>query len=132
MFRRFACLSVAAFAILYGLAAPGQVHAQRMRGGSSRDARMGMTMNRGFNSRSGFMPAFNVNPRFQGMPMMPFGNRGTFDSFEDRFENRFRFERFDRFEDRFENRMFLGGFNQRLNSTFFDPRLGACSSFRPL
>ena len=69
MLRRFVSLSVGALALLVVLGAPGQLHAQRFRGGF----------------RPGFMPGFRggLTPGFNR-----FGPR-RFDRFEDRFERRF-------------------------------------------
>ena len=124
MFRRFLFLIVGSLALLVVLEAPGQLHAQHMRGGMHSGSRMGMTpgfrgrfeprFNRGFFSpgfnRGFFSPGFNrgfFSPRFDSR----FG-LGRFERFEDRFGNRSPFGRFDRFEDRVEN---------RLNRAFFNP-----------
>ena len=85
MLRRILVFSVGALALLVGLGAPGQVHAQHMREGFAGGMHPGFR--RGFNSRF---------------------NRGFFDPRFDRFDRRFdrgsfdpRFDRrFDRFEDR--------------------------------
>jgi hypothetical protein len=108
MFRRFLLLSVGALALLVVLGTPGQLHAQRMRGGFSRGFHTGF--------RGGFSPGFH-----RGVFGRPFGpgprtfnpRFNRFDRFEDRFGGRF--NRFDRFEDRFE---------RRFNRGFFDPRVG--------
>ena len=109
MFRRFLFPSLGALALLVGLGAPGQVHAQRMRGGFANGAHPGF--------RGGFDPRFNrgfFNPRFDSR----FGV-GRFDRFEDRFGNRFPSGRFDRFEDRLENRFNRGFFDPRVTPGFF-------------
>jgi hypothetical protein len=96
MFRRFLFLGVGALALLVVLAAPGQVHAQRMRGGAP--TRM-MTPFRG-----GFMP----------------GSRGGFNSrFNGRmFNSRFNGGRFDRFNSGMFNRFNGGMFDSRFNPGF--------------
>jgi hypothetical protein len=98
MFRRF-MFSVGALALLVVLGAPGQLHAQHMRGGGPHMTHPGF--------RSGFTPGFHgrFDPRF---------NRG--------------FDRgFDRFEDRFENRFHGPGsmmfFDPRFNRGFFEPHV---------
>jgi hypothetical protein len=78
MFRRFVFSSVGAIALLIVLGAPAEVHAQRMRGGFTRQ------MHPGF--RNGFGPGFQgrFNPRFHRGPtnlrMSPafFSNRPGF------------------------------------------------------
>jgi hypothetical protein len=111
MFRRFLFLSVGTLALLVALEAPGQLHAQGMRGGVHPGFRMGMMP--GF--RMGMTPGFRgtlhsrfnrgfFNPRFDSR----FG-LGRFDRFEDRLQGRFPFSRFDRFEDR-ANRAFFNPF----------------------
>jgi hypothetical protein len=107
MLRRCVFLSVGALALLVGLGAPGQLHAQRFRGGF-----------RGFRGtfpgrfRPGFRGAFpgRFTPGFRGR-FDRGSRRGFFDS---------RFGRFDRFEDRLER-----GFNRG----FFTPRF--TPGFRP-
>jgi hypothetical protein len=104
MFRRFLFLTVGALALLVVLQAPGQLHAQHVRGGMHSGSRMGMTP--GFRGR--FDPRFNrgfFSPRFT-----PGFSLGRFERFEDRFGNRFPLGRFDRFEDRVENRLNRGLF----------------------
>jgi len=96
MLRRFLFLSVGGLALLVVLAAPGQLHAQRMHGGMHGGFHHG-----GFH-HGGFGRPFGPGPRI----------------FDPRF-NRFGFGRFDRFEDRFERRF---GFDPRFNRGFFDPR----------
>ena len=104
MFRRFLFLSVGTLALLVVLEAPGQLHAQHMRGGMHSGSRMGMTP--GFQGRMD--PRFNrgfFSPRFNsGLGL------GRFDRLEDRVGNRSPFGRFDRFEDRVENRVNRGSF----------------------
>ena len=118
MFRRFLFLSVGALALLVVLEAPGQLHAQRMRGGSP-SMRMGSPNGMRMGMRSGVMPRRGFDPRFNG-------NRFGFDRFGDRFGNRFGFGRFDRFEDRFGNRFGSGRFDRfedrfERNRRFLDP-----------
>jgi hypothetical protein len=100
MLRRFLFVSVGALTLLVGLGAPGQVHAQRMRGGSAHEFHPGF--------RAGTMPGFRggFNPRV---------GREFFDPRLNRFRGRFGLGRFDRFEDRFERRFDRG---------FFAPRFG--------
>ena len=78
MFRRFLFLSVGAFALLAALGAPGQLHAQGMRGGFSLGVRP--MVNPGF--RGGmFDPRFNggfFNSRFRGGMFDPRFNGGFF------------------------------------------------------
>ena len=109
MLRRFLSLGVGALVLLVVLGAPGQLHAQRFRGGF----RPGLTP--GF--RGGFMPGFN---RFGFTP----GFRGGFTP----GFNRSGFRRFDRFEDRFERHFNRGFFDPRFNTgpfvTPFSPGLG--------
>ena len=111
MLRRFLFHSVGALALLVVLEAPGQLHAQHMRGGMG--SRMGVMP--GFRGRldSRFNRGF-FNPRFDSR----FGV-GRFDRFEDRFGNRFPSGRFDRFEDRLENRFNRGFFDPRVTPGFF-------------
>ena len=99
MLRRFLSLSVGALVLLVVLGAPGQLHAQRFRGGF----RPGFTP--GF--RPGFMPGFR--------PAFTPGFRGAFTP----GFNRFGIRRFDRFEDRFERR-----FNSPFFVTPFSPGSG--------
>jgi hypothetical protein len=113
MVRRFVSLSVGALALLVVLGAPGQLHAQRFRGGF----RPGFTP--GF--RPGFMPGFR--------PAFTPGFRGAFTPGFNRFGirrfDRFGIRRFDRFEDRFERRFgrgpFVSPFSPGLGSVFFPP-----------
>jgi hypothetical protein len=70
MLRRFLFLSVGALALLVVLGAPGQLHAQRFRGGFPHGVHPGF--------RGGFDPRFNrgfFDPRFND----PRFNRGFFD-----------------------------------------------------
>jgi hypothetical protein len=97
MLRRFLSVGVGALALLVVLGGPGQLHAQRFRGGF----RPGFTP--GF--RGGFTPGF----------------RGRFDPRFNRFDRRFGFGRFDRFEDRFERRFNRGFFDPRFSPGFFRP-----------
>jgi hypothetical protein len=95
MLRRFLVFSVGAIALLVVLGAPGQLHAQRMRGSSPRmSPRM---VNPGFHGR--FSPGFNrgmMDPRFNRGMMDPRFNRGMFDPrfnrgmFDPRFSPGFR------------------------------------------
>src|SRR5262245_19338405 len=94
MLRRFLLPGVGALALLVVLGAPGQVHAQRMRGGGPRMVMPGF--------RSGFMP----------------GSRGMF--FEPRFNHGFFDPRFNRMF--FDPRFNRGFFNPRFNRMFFAPR----------
>ena len=121
MFRRFLFLSVGTLALLVALEAPGQLHAQGMRGGVHSGFRMGMMP--GF--RMGMTPGFRgrMDPRFNGRSFSPlftpsFG-MGRFDRLEDRLENRFPRGRFDRFEDRRENGLNRGFINPFLTPGFF-------------
>ncbi|HYT89258.1 MAG TPA: hypothetical protein VEL76_11180 [Gemmataceae bacterium] len=93
MLRRFLFLSVGALALLVVLGAPGQLHAQRMRGSSPRMVHP--------NLRGGFRPGFQgrFNPGFNRRMFDPRFNRGMFDP------------RFNR-----------GMFDPRFNRGFFDPR----------
>jgi hypothetical protein len=105
MLRRFLFLTAGVLALLVGLGAPGQVHAQRMmRGGGANRVHPGF--------RGGFMPGFRggFDPRF---------NRG-FDRFEDRFDRGFD-RRFDRFEDRFDRGFFDPRFSPGFGPGFFRP-----------
>src|SRR3989440_3284264 len=70
MLRRFLCLSVGALALLVVLGAPGQLHAQRMRGGMPRGGMPGF--------HSGGMPGFRGGfaPRSNGGMFTPPLNRG--------------------------------------------------------
>jgi hypothetical protein len=120
MLRRYLILGVGALALAIMLGAPGQVHAQRMRGGF----RTGVTP--GF--RSGFSPGFHrgsFGPHFGPGPRT-FGPRfNRFDRFEDRFSRGSFNRRFDRIEDRFENRFNRGIFgisDPRFFTPGFDPR----------
>jgi hypothetical protein len=104
MLRRLVFMSIGTLALLVVLEAPGQLHAQHMRGAIHSGSRMGMTP--GFRGRMD--PRFSrgfFNPRFDSR----FG-LGRFDRFEGRFGNRSPFGRFDRFEDRVENRLNRGLF----------------------
>ena len=109
MLRRFLILGVGALALLAVLGAPGQVHAQRMRGFAFR----GMTP--GF--RGGFTPGFRglFRPGFRrGMFNRPFTPlfRGG------------------RFTPGFPGGTFSRSFNFRFNNgLFFDPRFNR--GFRP-
>jgi hypothetical protein len=103
MLRRFWFLGVGALTLLVGLAAPGQLHAQRMR-----------SFPRGVQPsfRGGFDPRFNRNfffdPRF---------NRNFF--FDPRFDPRFNRNFFDpRFDPRFSRNFF---FDPRFSTGFFSP-----------
>jgi len=83
MLRRYVSLSVGALVLLVVLAVPGQVHAQRMRGGGPHMGHPAFPggMMPGFRGRitPGFRPGFDR--RF---------DRGSFDRrFDRRFENRF-------------------------------------------
>ena len=82
MLRRFLFLSVGALALLVVLGAPGQLHAQRMRGGMPGFHSGGMPA---FHSggmpgfRGGFAPRFNGGmfaPRFNGGMFAPSFNSG--------------------------------------------------------
>lgn len=113
MFRRVLFPSLGALALLVALGAPGQVHAQRMRGGSTNRVMSGF--------RSTLRPVFpgRINPGFnrgmlnrgfnRGMVNRGMVNRGTF--------NRGMFNR----------GMFDRGFG--LNRAFFNP--GFRPSFTP-
>src|SRR3989440_6563013 len=70
MLRRFLCLSVGALALLVVLGAPGQLHAQRMRGGMPRGGMPGF--------HSGGMPGFRGGfaPRSNGGEVTPPLQRG--------------------------------------------------------
>jgi hypothetical protein len=98
MLRRFLSLSFGTLALLLVLGAPGQVHAQHIRGA---------------------MP-HGGHPVFRGR-MTP-GFRGGFDR---RFDRRFfepRFDRrFDRFEDRFNRGFFDPRFTPGFGPTFIRP-----------
>ena len=114
MIRRFLVLGVGALALAMVLGAPGQVHAQRGRGGVPHGGRSVVSgrMMPGF--RSGFMPGFRPTPMFRFDPRFRGG------MFDPRFNRRF-----DRFEDRFEN---------RFDGRFFDPRFSPAFGpgfFRP-
>ncbi len=159
MFRRFMVLGIGVLALIGVLAAPGQVHAQRGRGGSARGVNPAMQarVNRGFNpammqprvnpnARRTFIPGFGFTPGFGFAPgfgftpnfgFTPFGftpgfNRGFF---EPRF-NRVLSDRFeDRFEARFDRRFGAGSFD-RLENRFgplqsvFVPGAGFVPGFR--
>ena len=124
MLRRFLVLGVGAFALVVVLGAPGQVHAQRSRGGFAHGVHPGFHggFRPGFH-RGGFGSPFGPGPRRIFDPRFNRGFNRGFDRFEDRFENRFnrgffdpRFgRRFDRFEDRF-------------GRGFFDPRFARDSA----
>ena len=97
MFRRFLCLSVGALALLVVLGAPGQLHAQRMRGGMPRGGMSGF--------HSGVMPGFNggmFTPRFNGGMFTPRFNGGMFTP-------------------RFNGGMFTPSFNSGFGPGFFRP-----------
>jgi hypothetical protein len=102
MLRRFLSLGALALGLLVVMGAPGQVHAQRMRGGVPHGGHPGFhrPMMPGF--RGGFMPGFRPAPMFGFDPRFRGG------MFDRGFERRF-----DRFEDRFENRFNPGFFNPR-------------------
>src|SRR2546421_5568989 len=69
MFRRFVCLSVGALALMVVLGAPGQLHAQHMRGGFPH------AMHPGFH---GMMPGFHgAMPGFRGGVDTPFNSLFT-------------------------------------------------------
>lgn len=81
MFRRFLCLGVGALALGIVLGAPGQLHAQHMRGGVPHG------MHPGFHGM--FMPGFHPGmPGFHGMMFMP-GFRGTMPGFSRSFNRGF-------------------------------------------
>ena len=98
MLRRYVSLSVGALVLLVVLAVPGQVHAQRMRGGGPH---MGHS---GFRGRMtpGFRPGFDR--RF---------DRGSFDRRFDR--------RFERFENRFDRGFFAPRFTPGFGPFFIRP-----------
>ena len=76
MFRRFLLPGVGALALLVVLGAPGQVQAQRMRGGGPRMVMPGFRPG----TMSGFMPRFHPGfvPGSRGMFFDPRFNRGFF------------------------------------------------------
>ena len=79
MLRRFLCLSVGALALLVVLGAPGQLHAQRMRGGMPRGGMPGFHSGGMPGFRGGFAPRFNGGmfaPRFNGGMFAPSFNSG--------------------------------------------------------
>src|SRR5262245_37722079 len=138
MLRRPLFFGVGALALLVALGAPGQLHAQRMRGGFPHAVRPGF--HGGFRPgfHSGFRPGFHngFRPGFHrgvfGSPFGP-GPRRIFDPrfhhgfFDPRFGrgrfDRFGFGRFDRLEDRFANRFLFGSPFLGWNGGFFDPRV---------
>jgi hypothetical protein len=96
MFRRFLVLGVGTLALLVALGAPGQLHAQRFRGGVPHGVHPGF--------RGGF------NPRFNRGFFVPRFNQGFFDP---------RFNRGFFFDPRFNRGFFDPRFN---HGFFFDPR----------
>jgi hypothetical protein len=107
MFRRFAYFGAGIFAILLSVSSPGQVHAQRSRGGTPM-MRPRAGMNNGFmRNHNRFRPGFGFDSRFRREAFDPRFGRGRFDRFEDRFENRF-------------DRGF--GFRPGFAGEFFEPR----------
>jgi hypothetical protein len=102
MLRRFLFLSVGALALLVVLWAPGQLHAQHVRGGFPHAVHSGF--------HRGFRPGFHRG--VFGPPFGP-GPRRIFDT---------RFGRLDRFEDRFERRFDRGFLDPRFRRELFDPR----------
>jgi hypothetical protein len=105
MLRRFLFVSVGALALLLVLWAPGQLHAQHVRGAFPHAVHPGF--------HGGFRPHRGVF----GPPFGP-GPRRIFDP---RF-GRGHFDHFDRFEDRFERRFNRGFFDSRFRMELFDPR----------
>jgi hypothetical protein len=107
MFRRLVYFGAGIFAILLLGGSPGQVHAQRHRGGAHM-MRPRTGMNNGFmRNNNRFMPGFGFDSRFRGEAFDPRFGRGRSDRLEDRFENRF-------------DRGF--GFTPGFAGGFFDPR----------
>jgi hypothetical protein len=105
MFRRFLCLSAGVLALLCVTGMPGQLYAQRGRGGF----RPGPTPQFGR-----FMPGFDR--RFMDR---------RFDRFTPGFDRRFMDRRFDRFTPGFDRPLFdprLGGFSPGFDRRFMDPR----------
>jgi hypothetical protein len=105
MFRRFLFLSVGALALVVALAAPGQVHAQRMmRGGAPN--RMMTPFRGGFDSR------------FNGRMFDPRFNGGRFDRFNGGRFDRFNSGMFDRFNGGMIDPRFNPGFRPGLFRPF--------------
>jgi hypothetical protein len=121
-------LGIGVLALTGVLAAPGQLQAQRGRGGSVRGFNPAMQARVNPNVRRTFTPGFGFTPGFNRGFFDPRLNRGRFDRFEDRFENRSGFGRFDRFEDRFENRFGFSPFDPRFGTRFV-PGFGFVPSF---
>jgi hypothetical protein len=108
MFPRFLSLGVGALALLVVLGAPGQVHAQRGRGGHP--GFHGPVMS---GSRGGFFPGMGMNHGF----FQPGFNSGfNRNSFTPRFNSGF-------------NRNFDLRFDPRFNGGLPDPRIN--TGFRP-
>jgi hypothetical protein len=117
MFQQFLFLGTGVLALIAVLGTPGQLHAQRARGGSMGGMNPGFQLRFNPSVRPAFTPGFAFTPNFNGRFVDPRFSPMRLERFEDRFENRFGMGRFDRLEDRLENR-----FRSRL---LIDP------SFRP-
>jgi len=117
MFQQFLFPSTGVLALIAVLGNPGQLQAQRARGGPMRGMNPGFQLRFNPGVRPALMPGFALTPSVNGRFVDPRFSPMRFDRFEDRVENRFGMARFDRLEDRLESR-----FRSRL---MIDP------SFRP-